>query len=146
MYQVFTTTEISQITGFTIKQLKYWADCGLVIPSVQQSKGPGTRKLYNIEDLIKLQFIKRLRGHGWSIQKIRTAIETLRTVMNDPDPLTKAILVHGKGTLIALCKTKEGERIMLDALNTSGQQIMSIALDVLAEEVRLVAANVVGEE
>src|SRR4051794_28574816 len=106
--RAFTTAEISKTTGFSVKQLSYWAEQGLIVPSIQQSHGPGTRRRYSIEDLIKLQVVKRLKGHGRSTHKLRNAINTLKTVMDDPDPLKRAILVHSKGTLIALCKTKEG--------------------------------------
>ena len=134
--QVFTTSEIAHITGFSLRQLDYWAARNLIIPAVQQSLGPGTRKLYSIENLIQLQFVKRLKHFRWSTQKIRQAIETLKNVMDDANPLKNAVLVHGNGTIIALCKTKEGERIMLDALSNGGQQVMGIVLETLIEEVQ----------
>ena len=36
--------------------------------------------------------------------------------------------------LIALCKTKEGERIAIDALSVGGQQVMGIVVEMLIEE------------
>ena len=56
--------------------------------------------------------------------------------MNDTNPLRNAILVHGKGTIFALSKTKEGERILTDALSTTGQQVMSFVLETLQEEIK----------
>jgi hypothetical protein len=56
--------------------------------------------------------------------------------MDDPHPLKTAILVDGKGTLLALCKTRAGERILLDTLSAGNQQVMWIVLEVLAEETR----------
>ena len=47
-----------------------------------------------------------------------------------------AILVHGKGTIFALSKTREGERILIDALSTTGQQVMSFVLETLLEEIK----------
>ncbi len=98
--------------------------------------------MYSIDDLVQLQFIHRLKQHGWSTRKIGKAINTLRTVINDPDPLKNAVLVHGKGTLVALCKTKEGERVMLDAFSAGGQQIMGIVLEMLIEEAKQVAETI----
>jgi DNA-binding transcriptional MerR regulator len=138
----YTTVEIAHATGFSIRQLDYWAQCDLLVPSIQQSHGPGTRKLYSVEDLVQLQFIRRLKQHGWSTRKIREAVETLRVVMDDQNPLKNAVLIHGKGTLIALCKTKEGERILLDALNAGGQQVMGIVLEMLIEEAEKVAHSI----
>ncbi len=54
--------------------------------------------------------------------------------MNVSDPLKYAILVNGKNMLIALCKTKEGERIAIDALSVGGQQVMGIVVEMLIEE------------
>ncbi len=131
---VFTTMNIVHITGFSERQLDYWARQGIVVPSVQQSHGPGSRRLYAIEDLVQLNFIRQLKRHGWSTQKIREAIVRLREVMGDPNPLKSAMLFDGKGTMLALCKTKEGERILLDALSTGGQLVMGIVLEMLIEE------------
>ncbi len=139
--RAYTTTEIAQATGFSIRQLDYWARQGLVEPSTQESHGPGTRRLYAIEDLVQLQFIRQLKQYGWSTRKIRKAVNTLRTVMNDPNPLKNAVLVHGKGTIIALCKTREGERMLLDALDTGGQQVMGIVLEMLIEEAQQIVRN-----
>ncbi len=142
----YTTIEVAQATGFSIRQLDYWAQHGLLLPSIQQSHGPGTRKLYSVEDLVQLQFIRQLKRFGWSTRKIWKAVNTLRAVMNDPNPLKNAVLVHGKGTLIALCKTKEGERIMLDALNAGGQQVMGIVLEMLIKEAQQIAGSIDNSE
>lgn len=131
---VFTTMNIVHITGFSERQLDYWARQGIVVPSVQQSHGSGSRRLYAIEDLVQLNFIRQLKRHGWSTQKIREAIVRLREIMGDPNPLKSAMLFDGNGTMLALCKTKEGERILLDALSTGGQLVMGIVLEMLIEE------------
>lgn len=130
----FTTMDIVRITGFSERQLDYWARQGIVVPSIQQSHGPGSRKLYAIEDLVQLNFIRQLKRHGWSTQKIREAIIRLRDVMGDPNPLKSAMLVDGKGTMLAICKTRQGERILLDILDPGGQQVMWIFLETLLEE------------
>ncbi len=137
----YTTAEVAQSTGFTVRQLDYWAKQGLLVPSIQRSHGPGTRRLYSVEDLIELQFIRQLRRYGWSLQKIRTAIDTLREVMNDPNPLKHAMLIHDKKTIIALYKTKEGERILFDTLSAGRQQVMGIVLELLMEEAIQTMAN-----
>jgi hypothetical protein len=56
--------------------------------------------------------------------------------MNDTNPLRNAILIHGKGTIFALSKTRTGERILIDALSTTGQQVMSFVLETLLEEIK----------
>jgi len=140
---VYTTTEVAYITGFSLRQLDYWAREKMIMPSFQQAHGSGSRRLYTIDDLVQLNIVRQLKKHNWSTQKIHKAIETLKDIMNDANPLRNAILVHGKGTIFALSKTREGERILVDALSTTGQQVMSFVLETLLEEIKSTALDIV---
>ena len=145
----YSTTDVARLTGLTVRQLDYWASKALVVPSIQPSAGPGTRRRYSEDDLVRLCCLARLKRHGWSTQRIRQAVATLRQVMEAQDPLRHAILVHGNGTIVALCKTKQGERILLDSLDPGGQQVMPIILEVVQAEVRSAAGLAhwaIGEE
>jgi DNA-binding transcriptional MerR regulator len=133
---VYTTTEVAHITGFSLRQLDYWAREKMIMPSFQQAHGSGSRRLYTIDDLVQLNIVRQLKKHNWSTQKIHKAIETLKDIMNDANPLRNAILIHGKGTIFALSKTREGERILTDALSTTGQLVMSFVLETLLEEIK----------
>ena len=106
------------------------------MPSFQQSHGSGSRRLYAIEDLVQLNIVRQLKKYSWSTQKIHKAIETLKDIMNDANPLRNALLIHGKGTIFALSKTRAGEHILIDALSTTGQQVMSFVLETLLEEIK----------
>lgn len=130
----YTTTEVAELTGFSSRQLDYWARQGIIVPSIRESYGPGSRRLYSFEDLIQLRFFRRLKLHGWSTQKISAAIKILRVVMEDPSPLKSAVLIHNPKTILAICKTKEGERVLLDTLDPGGQQVMSVLLENLVQE------------
>ena len=110
----YTTAQVAQLTDFSHRQLDYWASQGIIVPSIRESYGPGSRRLYSFEDLIQLRFFRRLKQHGWSTQKISAAIRMLRIVMADPSPLKSAVLIHNPNTILAICKTKEGERVLLD--------------------------------
>ncbi|HWS84246.1 MAG TPA: MerR family transcriptional regulator, partial [Ktedonobacteraceae bacterium] len=74
---VYTTAEVVRTTGFSHKQLDYWASTGLLVPSEQQSHGPGTRRLYSVDDLVQLQFIRHLKSYGWSTRKIGQVVYLL---------------------------------------------------------------------
>src|SRR5919202_182873 len=141
----YAPVEFARMTGFSVRQLDYWARHQIVVPSAQQSHGPGTRRRYTIEDLIQLRFIRQLKQHGWSTQKVRVAITRLRAVMNDPDPETKAVLVDGKGTILALYKTAAGQRILLDTLRKGGQQVLEIVLETLVAETQATAVQFADE-
>ncbi len=139
--RAYTTAEVAYISGFSVRQIGYWAQQGIIVPSIQQAHGSGTRRRYSFDDLLQLRFVRQLMNHGWSLQKIREAITRLREVMEDPHSLQKAILVHGSRTILAICKTKEGERIILDTLDPGGQQVMWIFLEALKEETQRIAAH-----
>lgn len=130
----FSTAEVAQRTGFTERQLGYWDQQGIVKPSAQASNGPGSRRLYSIDDVVQLQLIRRLKQGGWSTQKIRETIVRLRDVIDDPNPLRRALVVDGKGTILAIYRTKAGERVLFDVLSAGGQLVMGIALETLIEE------------
>ena len=132
--RTYSTNDVAQMTGFSVRQIGYWAKQRIIVPSVQQAYGSGTRRRYSPDDLLQLRFVRQLTEHGWSVQKIREAINKLREVMDDPNVLQRAILVHGVQTILAICKTKEGERILLDCLDSGGQQVMWIYLWTLQEE------------
>jgi DNA-binding transcriptional MerR regulator len=139
VHSVYTTAQIARLTGFTVRQLDYWARRSIVTPSIRTAQGSGTRKLYSVDDLTPLLFIRKLKRHGWSTQKIAKAVTTLRDVIDDPNPLRSAVLVDGKGTILALYKTVRGERIVLDTFSQERQQVLEIVLETLVEEGRRTA-------
>jgi DNA-binding transcriptional MerR regulator len=132
----FTTAQAAQITGFSVRQLDYWAISKLLIPTLNQSNGPGTRKLYSFDDLVRLHFIKRLRQEGWSIQKIRGVIKHLNEFMGKKTEYRNVSLVHDEHTILILCETEERQQFLFDALNPGGQQVLWIVLDILKGETR----------
>ncbi len=134
----YTTTEVAEMLGLSVRQLDYWSKQEIVVPSIQRSKGRGSPKRYAIEDMVQLYFIVQLKQHGWSTQKIRAAIVQLRDVMEDPYPLRTAVLFDGKGTMLALCKTKDGERVLLDIDKSSVQQVMWMVVEALVEDLQRV--------
>ncbi len=137
----YTTTQVADMLGLTVRQLDYWANQEIVVPSVQRSTGRGSPKRYALEDLVQLHFIAQLKRHGWSTQRIRAAIVHLREVIEDPYPLRTAVLFDGKGTMLALCKTKDGERILLDMDKSCGQQVMWVIVEILVEDLRKVTSQ-----
>ena len=142
---MYTTAQMAHLTGFTVRQLDYWARRGFVTPSLRQANGSGSRKLYSVDDLTPLLFIRKLKEQCWSTRKVLKAVRTMRGVLDDQDPLKTALLVDGKGTILALYKTHEGERIVLDTLSQGGQQVLEIVLETLVEESRLVAQEYASE-
>lgn len=130
----FTTVQVAQLSGFSARQLDYWASGGMLVPSVKASSGPGTRKLYSFDDLVKLSFIRQLKQAGWSTQKIRKALEQLNNLTTESPNYRNITFVYDKKTILILCETQERQQILLDALNPGGQQVLWIVLELLRAE------------
>jgi Cu(I)-responsive transcriptional regulator len=63
--------EVSDLTGFPAKTLRYYEDIGLVRP-LRQDNG---YRAYSPEDVDRLQFLKRARSLGFSIEDCRSLLE-----------------------------------------------------------------------
>ncbi len=88
---LYRTKEVVQILGISRRQLQYWAQTDLVVPSV---KTRGGHHRYTFQDLVALKATKRLIDAGVSVQRIRSSIRSLRDVLpNIQRPLSELVLV-----------------------------------------------------
>lgn len=132
----YTTAEMARLTGFSLRQLDYWARVGMIIPCFQRAQGSGSHRLYTDENFVQLHIVCQLKKYNWSTQKIRKAVEIVKNVMDDSNPLRNALVFHRGGTILALSKTKEGERMLIDALHATRQQVISFVFEILVEEAK----------
>jgi DNA-binding transcriptional MerR regulator len=87
----YRTQEVVQILGLTRRQLQYWAQTDLVVPSAQTRGG---HHRYTFEDLVALKATKRLIDAGVSVQRIRSSIQALRKLLPEVErPLSELVLV-----------------------------------------------------
>jgi uncharacterized protein (DUF433 family) len=79
---VFAVTDkrARQLARISMRQLRYWEQTGLIVPSVRRKVSPGkTVRLYGFEDLLELLVAAELRHRpGISLQHIRRLIAHLR--------------------------------------------------------------------
>jgi DNA-binding transcriptional MerR regulator len=73
MARQFTSREVSALTEITPRQLQWWDEQGIVVPSRH-----GHRRLYSVEDLTEITIICQLRGRGFSLQRVRKVIRFLQ--------------------------------------------------------------------
>jgi DNA-binding transcriptional MerR regulator len=119
---------VCKIVGISYRQLDYWARTGLATPSVQPAMGSGSQRLYSFEDLIELKLIKKLLDAGVSLQRVREAIDYLRTLGSD---LTGVTLVSD-GVSIFACHS---DHEVVDVLRR-GQGVFGIAIDPVIDGLR----------
>jgi DNA-binding transcriptional MerR regulator len=90
---------VLQILGVSRRQLQYWAQTGLVVPSATT---PGGHGRYSFEDLVALKAAKRLIDAGVSVQRIRKSISALQKLLPTVErPLAELILVATGDVLLA---------------------------------------------
>jgi DNA-binding transcriptional MerR regulator len=95
----FRTRDVVEILGISRRQLQYWAQTDLIVPSAQT---PGGHGRYTFEDLVALKTAKRLIDAGVSVQRIRSSICALRKMLPTVRrPLAELILVATGDVVLA---------------------------------------------
>jgi DNA-binding transcriptional MerR regulator len=88
---LFKTREVVDLLGLSRRQLQYWAKTGLIEPS---KRTPGGHHRYSFDDLVALKATKRLIDAGVSVQKIRSSVGALQTLLPQVGrPLSELVLV-----------------------------------------------------
>ncbi|MGZ8566869.1 MAG: MerR family transcriptional regulator [Actinomycetota bacterium] len=125
--QGFRVPEVQRIVGITYRQLDYWARTDLVVPSVRDASGSGTQRLYSFQDLVTLRVIKNLIDAGVSLQRIRKAVEHLRSM--DRPLAAVTLMSDGEGVYEA-----HSPEAVVDLLR-QGQGVFAIAVDKVWDDV-----------
>jgi DNA-binding transcriptional MerR regulator len=87
----YQTRDVVDILGISRRQLQYWAQTDLLVPSATTRGG---HRRYSFEDLVALKAAKRLIDAGVSLQRIRRSIHALRqTLPSVEQPLSELVLV-----------------------------------------------------
>jgi DNA-binding transcriptional MerR regulator len=130
----FTSHQATRLTGCTPRQLRYWDQIGLVIPSVQQTGGrPGVPRLYSFRDLVALRVVKSLLDNGMSLQRVRRSWDYLNRRAALDKHLSEVKLITD-GVSIFKVARRNGE--IIDALK-DGQLAFFVAIDEIATGVEV---------
>ncbi|MBD2302712.1 MerR family transcriptional regulator [Nostoc sp. FACHB-190] len=73
----YTSTEASEITHCSRRQLQYWREKGVIVPTVNSS-GKGRNVYYSKADLLALTVMEQLLSIGLNFEVCHAALETLR--------------------------------------------------------------------
>lgn len=97
--ELFRTRDVVEIVQISRRQLQYWAQTDLIVPSAQT---PGGHSRYTFEDLVALKAAKRLINAGVSVQRIRSSIRALRGILPTVRrPLAELVLVATGDVVLA---------------------------------------------
>ena len=112
------------MTGITHRQLQWWDERGIVMPSRE-----GHKRVYSLDDLAEVAVICDLRGRGFSLQKIRTVIRFLQRELGKRlvETVTSVSEYHllTDGRYIYL---EDSARAVVDLLKNARQPMLSVCL------------------
>lgn len=65
-----TAPKAAAAAGITYRQLDHWARQGWITPSVQDATGRGGRRLYSVDDVLRMATLRHLAKSGWPVAEI----------------------------------------------------------------------------
>lgn len=74
--RTYTSSEVSNIAGVSLRQLQWWDERKVVSP-----RHEGHKRIYNPEEVVEITVIAELRRKGFSLQKIRRVLRFLQREM-----------------------------------------------------------------
>jgi DNA-binding transcriptional MerR regulator len=98
--QWFSGTQVCKLVGITYRQLDYWARTGLLVPSIAEAKGSGTKRRYSYQNVVELKVIKQLLDAGVSLQRARQAVDCLRENLN-ADLASASLILSSSSSVLA---------------------------------------------
>jgi len=128
----FTSNQVAEATGISLRQLQWWDEQGLVVPS-----RTGHRRLYSMDDLAEVAVIAELRRKGFSLQRMRKIIRFLRqeigkrlveTVGGNSD---YHLLTDGRRIYL-----ENSEKQIVDILKNARQPMFAICVSDAVRQVR----------
>ena len=120
----FTSSQVVEFTGITLRQLQWWDERGMVVPRRQ-----GHCRLYSMEDLAEVAVICELRQRGFSLQRVRKVMVFLQRELGKrlyQSASTNSqihLLTDGKNIFI-----KDSPESIVDVLKNSRQPILAVCL------------------
>lgn len=128
----FTSNQVIALTGITARQLQWWDERAIVVPSRQ-----GHRRLYTFADVAEIAVICELRSRGFSLQRVRKVMRFLQREIGKrlAQTATAAADYHllTDGNRIYL---ENSERQVIDILKNSRQPMFAICLSDTVRQVR----------
>jgi DNA-binding transcriptional MerR regulator len=117
--QGFSGRKTAEIVGITYRQLDYWARTDLLVPSLAEARGSGSRRLYSYRDLLELKIIKTLLDAGLKLESVRQAFDYMREHLIE-DITTANLVISGKTSVLV----RSGEEL-IDVLQ-QGQGVLNV--------------------
>jgi DNA-binding transcriptional MerR regulator len=144
----FTSAEAAQITGCTARQLQYWRQKDVVVPTINAT-GTGRTVYYSLSELLQLTTMEYLMSLGLTYEVCRQYLATLKA--SDPDvfknpeqySVTKRFMLLQKEAQRSLKLCTFSEQDAVDAV-ANGRAVIPVWPEILLKrlEDRLLAFGI----
>ena len=124
MSPTFTSRDVAQLTGISLRQLQWWDERGIVVPARD-----GHKRMYSLDDIAEIAVICELRERGFSLQKVRRVIRFLQREVGKRlvDTVSAAseyhLLTDGRHIFL-----QDSARGGVDLLKNSRQPMLTVCL------------------
>ena len=128
----YNSSDVARICGVSLRQLQWWDERGLVVPS-----RAGHKRLYSLDDLAEVAVICELRARGFSLQKIRRIVRFLqrelgkRLVETVRSTSEYHLLTDGRHIFL-----EDSARGVIDILKNSRQPMLTVCLSDTVERMQ----------
>lgn len=130
----YTVKEFATFTGVTERTLRYYDRIGLLKPSRYSEKG---HRLYEIEDLVKMQKILTLKYLGYSLSEIeKNIIENNHHQLRDTLKLQKDMLIKKREEIDLIIQTISKAEEIVQNNDLSSELLLTIIHSIQHEQVQ----------
>ena len=131
----FSSREAAEITGCTLRQLQYWREKGVVVPSISAT-GTGRSIYYSRSELVELATMEYCLSVGLTFEAAANALQALK--QKEP-PLDFNSGVKKRFMLLWNASEKELDLLEFDrekaiAFLDRGQPVIPVWLDVIDQQ------------
>ncbi|MHC5742005.1 MAG: MerR family transcriptional regulator [Nostoc sp.] len=137
----YTSTEAAEITHCSRRQLQYWREKGVIVPTVN-STGKGRNVYYSKADLLVLTVMEQLLSIGLNFEVCHAALKTLRErepwLFNESLPeekMKRLMLLTTRSPEQPLQLAEFDKQVALEAL-CQGQTVIPFWCDRIHQQLR----------
>ena len=133
----FTSLDVARLTGISARQLQWWDERGIVVPSRL-----GHRRVYSFDDLTEVAVVCELRRKGFSLQRVRKVVRFLEKEFGRR--LAEAVSGSSNLHLLTDGRTlylETSPEQILDILTNSRQPMFAICLSDTLRQVKAVVSG-----
>lgn len=108
----FESRNVVSLVGITERELRHWADRGIVVPDIADAVGrPGVRRRYSFENLVQTAIVKELLRQGINLHDAGQILTVYKNSLKKLSPGHLYLVIqNGKASFLPM-KSKEPEAL-----------------------------------